>query len=239
MRASVLTDNQIGRVNAKSLGILRRVGVAVPHPEILGRFAEAGAIVDFPAQRVRIPEALVAKLVAGAGKTFTLYGRTETRTAGFGIGRRNFNSVAGEAMWVDAPGGRRRFPSLKDVAAATRCADALEEITIPGAMADPHELPVESRCVSVMAEMLRNTDKPFMFWFHDRASARFLVDMVIAVRGSEKKAAAMPLCYPFLEPISPLRFPFHGVDLLFETSRIDMPVPIGPMAQMRRSPSRH
>jgi trimethylamine--corrinoid protein Co-methyltransferase len=232
MRSTVLTDSQIQTVNAKSLEILRRVGVVVPHPEMLRRFADAGAGVDFQAQRVRIPETLVTKLVAGAGKKFTLYGRTETKKAEFGVGKRNFNSIAGEAMWVDAPGGQRRFPSLKDVADATRCADALEELTIPGAMADPHELPVEYRCVSVMAEMLKNTDKPFMFWFHDRASAKFLVDMVIAVRGSEKKAADMPLCYPFLEPISPLRFPFNGVDLLFETARINMPVPIGPMAQM-------
>ena len=232
MRSSVLSDQQIKTVNAKSLEILKRVGIIVPHPEMLQRFADAGAQVDFPTQRVRIPEALVLKLVAGAGKQFTLHGRTETRKAEFGTGKRNFNSIAGEAMWLDAPGGQRRFPSLQDVANATRCADALDEITIPGAMADPHEIPVAYRCVNVMAEMLRNTDKPFMFWFHDRASAKFLVDMVVAVRGSEQRAAEMPLCYPFLEPISPLRFPFHGIDLLFETARINMPVPIGPMAQM-------
>jgi trimethylamine--corrinoid protein Co-methyltransferase len=35
-----------------------------------------------------------------------------------------------------------------------------------------------------------------------------------------------------LEPISPLRFAFEGIDILFETSRVNMPTPIGPMAQM-------
>ena len=40
------------------------------------------------------------------------------------------------------------------------------------------------------------------------------------------------MAYPFLEPISPLRFPQRGVDLLFETCRLNLPVPIGPMAQV-------
>jgi len=41
--------------------------------------------------------------------------------------------------------------------------------------------------------------------------------------------------YPLLEPVSPLCFPFNGVDLLFETAQLNMPVPIGPMAQMGMS----
>ena len=102
-------------------------------------------------------------------------------------------------------------------------------------MADPHELPVEKRCIEVFTAMLKNTTKPVTFWYHDRASAKFLNEIMIAVRGDEKTASEYPLCYPFFEPISPLRFPFNGIDLLFETSRLNLPVPIGPMAQMGMS----
>jgi trimethylamine--corrinoid protein Co-methyltransferase len=110
--------------------------------------------------------------------------------------------------------------------------DALPNINIAGAMADPHETPVAHRCVEVCATMLRNTTKPVTFWFHDRASAKFVNEILIALRGDEKAAAEFPPCYPFLEPISPLRFPFNGIDLLYETARLNLPVPIGPMAQM-------
>jgi trimethylamine--corrinoid protein Co-methyltransferase len=58
------------------------------------------------------------------------------------------------------------------------------------------------------------------------------LELLIALRGDAQKAAEYPLTYPFLEPISPLRFPFNGVDLLYETSRLDLPVSVGPMAQM-------
>ena len=133
---------------------------------------------------------------------------------------------------MDEVGGQRRYTTLEDIRAACKLADALDCITIPGAMSDPHELPVEYRCVEVMAEMIRNTTKPITFWLHDRASAKYLVEMMIALRGDEHKAMQYPLWCAFLEPISPLRFPFNGIDLLYETARLNLPVPIGPMAQM-------
>jgi trimethylamine--corrinoid protein Co-methyltransferase len=235
MITRVLSDDQITQINQASLTILAETGIIVPHPEMLSRFAANGAQVDDANQRVRIPAKLVEKCLASAGKEFTLYGRDLTKTAAFGQGKRNFNSIAGEALWVDTPGGDRRYPSLEDVAVATRLGDALTQITIPGAMADPHELPASWRCVAVAAEMIRNTTKPITFWFHDRASAKYLVDLMIALRGSMEEATKYPICYPFLEPISPLSFPFDGIDLLFETARLNLPVPIGPMAQMGMS----
>jgi len=235
MLCSVLDSGQIKRIHEASLSILERVGVAVPHDDMLSRFADAGAKVDFAGKRVRIAPDLVMRLLGSAGKNFTLYGRDMNRTARFGEGRRNYNSTAGEAMWVEEIGGQRRYASLDDVRAATRLGDALDQINMPGAMADPHEIPVQWRCVAVLAEMIRNTTKPVTFWFHDRRSARFIVEILAALRGSEANAARQPVCYPLFEPISPLRFPFNGIDLLYETARLNMPVAIGPMAQMGMS----
>lgn len=232
MITSVLTDAQIVRVNEASLTILQRVGVHLPHAEALRLFEEAGATVDHEAQRVRIPADLVRRCVETAGKEFTLTGRDESRTARFGQGCRNYNSIAGEALWVDELGTPRRYCRLEDVAAAARLGDALAPINVVGAMADPQELPPAARCVAVVAELLRNTTKPITFWYHDRASARYVNEIMVAVRGSEEEARARPLAYPFLEPISPLRFPHNGVDLLFETGKLGLPVPVGPMAQM-------
>lgn len=231
MVASVLTQAQIERLDEASLRILEHVGVHLPHPEVLRRFADAGAGVDHVLQTVRIPPELVRRSVAQAGKTFSICGRDPSRKAEFGVGRRNYNSIAGEASWIDAPGGPRRYALLADVATACRLGDALEQINIVGAMTDPHDVPPRVACVEVLAEMIRHTTKPLHFWFHDRASARYLLELMVAVRGSEEAARSQPLFYPFLEPISPLRFAFNGVDLLFETARLDLAVPIGPMAQ--------
>lgn len=232
MHCSMLSPEQILRVHEASLRLLERVGVHLPHPEMLDRFAAAGATVDFAAQIVRIPGDLVQSCLDSAEKRFTIYGRDLSRTASFGTGARNYNSIAGEASWVEEPGGKRRYATLADAETASRIGDALEHINIVGAMSDPADVPAPVRCIAVLARMLRQTTKPVTFWYHDRASARYINEMMIALRGDEARAAQFPVCYPFLEPISPLRFPFNGVDLLFETARLNLPVPVGPMAQM-------
>ncbi|MFH1070857.1 MAG: trimethylamine methyltransferase family protein, partial [Candidatus Glassbacteria bacterium] len=232
MFARVLTASQIKKIHRASLEILRRVGVVVPHRGILARFADTGNRVDFAGQRVWIGEETVMKSVAGAGRKFTLYGRDLGKRAAFGEGSRNYNSIAGEAYWQEEPEADRRFCTLKDVEIAAGFCERLEAINLVGAMSDPHEIPIQARCVEVLAALLRNTTKPVIFWFHDRQSARYIVEMLVALRGSEDLARRYPVCFPFLEPISPLRFAFNGVDLLFETARLDLPVPIGPMAQL-------
>lgn len=232
MKCSVLNDGQIARIHAASLEILRRIGVHLPHARALELFHDAGAEVDAKSEHVRIPEDLVARALGECGKTFTLYGRDRARRAHFGQGTRNYNSAAGQALWVDPHTRERRYATLADVTTAARLGDALPDLNIVGAMSDPHELAPEYRCVAVAAELLKNTTKPIHFWFHDRASARFVLDLYGLVAGSEGEAAAHPFGYPFLEPISPLRFPSEGVDVLFETARFRLPVPIGPMAQL-------
>ncbi len=232
MIVKVLTDQQINKIHQKSLEILETIGVNIPHNEILTRFAEKGAVVDLIKKLVKIPSELVMELLSKAGKEFSLYGRDLTKKAEFGFGKHNYNTSGGQAFWVDKVGAKRRYATLNDVRTAARFADALEQITIPGAMADPHEIPVEWRAVTVASEIIKNTTKPIIFWFYDRASTKYIVDLLVALRGDEKKAQDYPMFYPLFEPVSPLSFPFNGIDLLFETARVNMPVLIGPMAQM-------
>jgi len=232
LKLTVLDDAQLDQIHKASLQILRTIGVRIPHPEVRRLFREAGAEVDETGEVVKVPEDLVYQSLESAGKAFTLYGRDRAKQARYGVGERNYNSVAGEALWVDDTCTRRRYATLEDVATASRLADGLELINLVGAMSDPHELPVGYRCVAVAATQLKHTTKPIHFWFGDRASARYVLEVFAAVSGGEEEAARYPLAYPFLEPISPLKFPYDGLDVLFETSRFSLPVPIGPMAQV-------
>lgn len=228
----VLDDREIRAIHEASLEVLRRVGVRIPHPAMRQRFADSGAAVDGSDGPVHIPAALVERCIASAGKRFVVRGRDAAKVARFGYGERNYNSIAGEALWLDHSSGVRRPPRLADVTTAAIVGDALPRITMPGAMADPADVPVPVRCVEVARALIRGTSKPVTFWFHNRASAAYLVEMAIAVAGSAEEASLTPPFYPFLEPLSPLSFTFNGIDLLFETARIPLPVPIGPMAQV-------
>jgi trimethylamine--corrinoid protein Co-methyltransferase len=83
-----------------------------------------------------------------------------------------------------------------------------------------------------MAALLRCTSKPIYFYYNDRVSAKYIVDMMIAVRGDETRALEFPLGYVLLCPISPLHFPFDGIEVLFETARLNLGVHVSPMPQM-------
>ena len=189
----VLTDEQIKRIHETSLAILERAGVVIPHEEILSRFADVGAVVDRQKQHVKIPPDLVMSLVNKAEKRFTLYGRDLARKAEFGYGKRSQCSIGGEASWVDELCQPRRWSTLADVATGARLGDALPYIDLVGAMAVPHEIDVRSRPVEVMAMALKNTTKPLWFWFFSRGATKYLMDMMIALRGDAKSAAQYPL----------------------------------------------
>ena len=230
MKFEILTENDINRIDEAAKKILEKTGVLIPHEKMLDLFARNGAEVDQASGRVRIPTDLVEDCLAQAGKTFTLYGRDRQIKAEFGVGKRNYNSSAGQAHWIDQD-GKRRFACLEDVVTATKFGDVLPALNIVGAMSDPHEVEVAYRCVEVAAAQLMTTTKPITFWFYDRASAKYIVEILTVVAASKEELARYPLTYPFLEPISPLRFDTNGIDLLFETSLVPLPVSIGPMAQ--------
>ena len=228
MKLEILGSEGVARIDAAARRILARTGVDVPHERMLALLADAGADVD--GRRVRMPGELIDACLAQAGKTFCLRGRDPAHAAAFGAGERNYNSIAGEAHWVGADGVRRPA-TLDDVVRAARLGHVLPRINLVGAMADPHDVPPACRCVEVAAALLRTTTKPITFWFHDGPSAAFVVELFAAVAGSAEAAAAHPFSYPLLEPISPLRFNPNGIDVLFATAAVPLPVAIGPMAQ--------
>jgi len=231
MKLEVLGADGVRRIDEAARSILARTGVIVPHERMLSLFSRAGADVEQASGRVRIPPRLIDDCLQQAGKQFTIYGRDRSKSAAFGVGRRNYNSIAGEAHWVDRH-GKRRFACLEDVVRAAKLGEVLPRLNIVGAMADPREIPVAYRCVEVAAAQLRTTTKPITFWFHDGPSARYVVELFAALAGSQEELAKFPYGYPFLEPISPLRFDRRGIDILFETCRVPLPVPVGPMAQV-------
>jgi trimethylamine---corrinoid protein Co-methyltransferase len=232
MHTSILSARDQEAIHDASMLILRDVGVEIPHAEALSLLQGLGARVDEHRNRAFLPERAVRQALEQAGKAFRIRGVDERKEARFGEGGRNYNSIAGEAHVVDEPGALRRPATLADVGAAARVAEGLEQLNIAGGMADPADVPVAIRPLEVFRVLVSNTRKPVHLWFSDRASTAYLMEMLQAVRGSAQAAGESPLCYAFLEPISPLRFAHDGIDILFETRALNMPVSVGPMAQM-------
>ena len=194
MKIQLLSNEQIRRLHEASLQILATIGVHVPHEEMLRLLGEAGAD-SRPAYPIRQASRKTGARKPGERRQELYDLRPRPRQkAEFGVGKRNYNSIAGEALWLDDD-LTRRYATLDDVRTAAAWPTACPAINIVGSMADPHELPAEYRCVVVAAEQLKNTTKPITFWFHDRASARFLMEL-FTDRGRQRRGGDPRIRWP-------------------------------------------
>jgi len=226
----ILDERQIDAIRDASLVILRDTGVLVHHDEVLRLLGEAGARIDEGRRIARLPEKLVMDCVSQAGRKYTLHGRDEKRVARFGHGDLVLMSSPGQYAWIDFQTGQRRPATIQDTRDAIRLGDALDNITIVGAMAQPESVSEKCRDVVLTAELVKGTDKPTRCWVRNGATARHILEIYRTVAGGEAALRDHPMVEAFLEPISPLQLPKDGLDIVREFARAGQPVSIGPMA---------
>ncbi len=226
----VLTEPEIEAIKDASLVILRDTGIMVHHDRMLRLLGEAGAKVDAQHKIARLPEKLVLDSVSRAGKQYVLYGRDKTRIARFGYGDLVLMSSPGQFAWIDLKTGQRRPATIEDTHDAICLGDALENITIVGAMAQPEALSEKYRDVVLTGELVKSTVKPTRCWVRNGATARYILEIYRAVAGGDVALRDQPMVEAFLEPISPLQLPGDGLDIVKEFAQAAQPVSIGPMA---------
>ena len=230
LKASVLSDIEISEIHKTSLHILEKTGIVVHHDHLLDLLAQAGATVDAHAKRVRLPESLVMASIKQAGKQYILHGRDRGKTARFGYGDFVMMSSPGQYSWIDLDSAQRREATLGDAYNAMALADALENITIVGSMAQPKEVPESYRDVFLTGELLKATGKPTRCWVKNGASAKYVLELYRTVAGGASALREYPMVETLFEPISPLQLPEDGLDIMAEFVNAGQPVCVGPMA---------
>jgi trimethylamine--corrinoid protein Co-methyltransferase len=228
---TLLSQSEVENIHDASLTILRNVGVHLPDQEVLEALIEAGAEVDLNHQVARLPERVVMEAIAGGGKRFVLHGRDPDQTAGFGHGDFVLVSSPGQFAWVDEDGVQRREPTKADARAGIRVGDALEHIDMVGAMGMALDVPAEYRDVWMAAELVKGTTKPTHVWVANGETLRYILQIYEAVAGGREAHRQRPMIAAFVEPISPLRFPETGLEILTTCARYGLPVGFGPMVQ--------
>ena len=230
IHVEVLSEKEIEAIHTGTLQILRDTGVMVHHDEALELLGQAGAEVQQDKKITRLPERLIMESIEKAGKKYILYGRNTERAARFGYGDFVLMSSPGQYSWIDTESGRRRPAAISDTNEAIKLGDALDNITIVGSMAQPQEISEAWRDVYLTGELIKGTGKPTRCWVKNEKTARYILDIYRAVAGGAEALREKPMVEAFLEPISPLRLPKDGLDIVREFARAGQPVSIGPMA---------
>lgn len=230
-KISLLSENDLENIHNATLKILRDVGVFMHNKKILGLLDDLGAIVDHKNSIICFPEKIVAESIQRSTKQYILYGRDKQRIARYGYGDKNLMSSPGQFGWFDyKENGKKRDPVLEDAHDAAIVGDALENVTVVGAMAVPEDVPQEIRDVVLTAELIKNTTKPIRCWPISPDSSRYVLEILKTVAGGEKELRKNPMTEMFLEPISPLQLPDLEVEILKEYLKCGQPASLGPMA---------
>jgi trimethylamine--corrinoid protein Co-methyltransferase len=230
IQTSILSKADIQAIHEAALRVLRDTGVRVHHDFVLAQLQEQGAEVDASQQMARFPEELVMRCVQQAGKSYVLHGRDPSRVARFGHGDLNLMSSPGQCAWLDFETGSLRAPTLEDTRSGIRLGDALPNVTIVGAFAQPPDLASGFSDVLLASELVRGSTKPTRCWVHNGRSARHVLEIYRTVAGGSENLRLRPMTETFLEPISPLQMPHDGLDAVIEFVRAGQPVSINPMS---------
>ena len=228
---SLLSIEQVDAIQETSLRILAKVGFKIQYPEVFQMLeGTPGVTVRPDTSTVQFSPELVMDSVAQTPKTYSLYGRDQTHCVTYGRGEMIFKNTPGDPFWADAETKTWRPPTIQDTRRGIDLADALPNINIVGAMADPADIPEPVRYICQMAELVKRTRKPIRTWVPDRASARYMVEILKTTVGGTDELRRHPMTEHSLEPISPLRVG-TGLGAMLEFAEAGLPIMIGPIVQ--------
>ncbi len=228
-QTQILSETELLAVGEAAMRVLWDTGVRIHHDGVLNLLRESGAVVDLEQQRARLSEEFVTRCVRQAGKSYVLHGRDPAKTARFGHGDLNQMSSPGQCAWIDFETGDLRSPTLDDARAGIRLGDALPNITVVGALAQPPDLAPGLSDVLLAAELVKGSTKPTRCWVHNGRSARYVLEVYRTVAGGSDQLRHRPMTETFLEPVSPLQMPHDGLEAVIEFLRAGQPVSINPM----------
>jgi len=225
LKISILDDPEISQINQNTRTVLEEVGVTFPSDKALNIFAEVGADVDFEKNLVKIPADLLEKYLATSPRTYTMAGLRPELDVHIGSGEGTYFYCSGEApKIVDFETGERRLSLKQDIANHARIADYLPIISLLWPSVSASDKGATSPLHGLEA-CFNNTEKHVESEsVMDEISARYAVEMAIAIAGSEEKLRDRPILSQLLCCIAPLAQDRGGIEAAMIFAEYGIPV---------------
>ena len=220
-----LREADIARIHETALTALEEIGLADAPPSGVEALTSVGAALGDDG-RVRIPRAVVEKMLTVAARDITLHGQDPRNDIRPG-GARVHYGTAGAAVHVYDPAlGDNRDPTMRDLYDSARLVDALDNIHFFQRTLtcrdteDPTELDLNTLYVC-----LHGTTKHVGTSFTSVERARRGLDMLHRVAGSEAAWRARPFvsntnCFV----VPPLKFATESCEVMEALIRGGMPI---------------
>jgi len=227
LEISILSDNDVAKVNQTALSILEEVGVQFFSEKALRIFADAGAKVDFDKKLVQIPSHLVAKYLKRAPRRYTLAGRRPELDAKIGSEKGTYFYCTGEVPdIVGVEAGERRRAIKSD---AENVAKILDYFPMVFAIFSPvcaGEKGITSPIHAVEA-CVNNSEKHVQTEsVMGEISAKYTIEMASVIAGGRDKLRERPIYSLLLCSIAPLVQDRNGIESALAFAEAGLPVGI-------------
>ena len=229
----VLSDNEKSEVHERTLKILEGTGVQVNTAKGRQYLKDAGAAVDENSKNVRFPRSLVEESLRLAPKKFSLGSRRSGWDIPMNAGECALMPDGEGVTIVDRLTGEHRPTTNKDWLEATRLSDALDEVGVYWAMAEPGD-GVDSipDLIRHWGDMFKNFSKHIQDSSATAEESQWLLEVLQAVFG-DKETIRKTHPYSFLVcPQSPLIIEGQHTDAYLELVGWNIPIAVMPMPLM-------
>jgi trimethylamine--corrinoid protein Co-methyltransferase len=217
----LFSKNSLEDIHNASLEVLQRTGVVFKHEGALKAFENAGAYVDYKAQRVYIPNYLVKEALKKAPSKVMWHSRNPRKAIRFEDNRIHFGPVCTPAFVYDLDTELRRDSTMKDFENIVRLMDYLERIDDGYGSVQIRDVPDHASHAYAMLLQIMNTDKPIRGRSRGTTTAKDCLNMISMVAGSEEELKKKPMLLCMINPTSPLQWDSVMIEGMMEYVKLN------------------
>jgi trimethylamine--corrinoid protein Co-methyltransferase len=218
----VLSEEQVVKIYQATLECLHRTGLNVHNAQARELLAAAGATVD--GIRVYIPPHIIQDGIAGAPRSFSLYGRGGKHRLHIAPDQVYFGTGPTCTYFIDPQTGERRKARRGDPGRTALVCDALENIDYVMGLGLIDDVTPSLAPVYEFAEMITNTGKPVLPWAYSSENVIDIYAIAVAVAGGEDALRQRPNFAFFSTFQTPLVHTNEDLDNVLWAAERDVPI---------------
>ncbi len=227
-RYEILSEEAIATLDKGWRRIVSELGIEFLSDEALELFRKEGQSVE--GQSVKLDPDFVVEQVAKAPREFDLQARNPANTVHIGGRHMVFSPVYGCPFVRE--GIERRNATLNDFQNLVRLSQAFPELDSPGGtICEPDDVPLDSRHLDMVYNLITLSDKPFMGSVTSGPNAADTIAMAEIVFG-RASIEETPCVISLINVNSPLRYDDRMLAAMFEYTRANQPVIVTPFLLM-------
>ncbi len=224
----VITEAEIERIHATSLRILEEVGVRFPSQRMLDRLASIGVRVDRGKNIAYFPPAVVERAVSDLPKDFVTAPADGGPPIRFGDGTLKLSMDQSPDI-VDYLTNTKSRKDKSEILRGIAVANALQHVRLATGYCLPQDVPQLAGDVVSFQLLWTYSKQAVASWIYSAKAAETILEMAAIIAGGQDALRCKKILTYFAEPVSPLRWAEHSLDIVLLMAEHACPVYLGPM----------